>query len=44
MKALQKIEPNVFVDEHKSLPEALKKDELARLKEDPSLAAFTYIR
>ncbi len=44
MEALQQIEPNVFGDEHQSLPEALEKDELARLKEDPSLAAFTYIR
>ena len=41
---MSKLEPNVFVDEHTPLPDALKADELARLKEDPTLAAFTYIR
>ena len=44
MAALKQTEPNVFVDEHEPLPEALKTDELGRLTEDPSLAAFTYIR
>lgn len=44
MQALKKLEPNVFVDEHEPLPEALKENELHRLKEDSSLAAFTYIR
>jgi hypothetical protein len=37
-------EPNVFVDEHQPLPDALKVDELHLLKEDPTLSAFTYIR
>lgn len=44
MEELKRLEPNVFVDEHESLPEALQANELDRLKEDPSLAAFTYIR
>lgn len=44
MQRLTELEPNVFVDSHEALPEALKADELARLHEDPSLAAFTYIR
>lgn len=44
MEALKKLEPNVFVDEHEPLPEALQADELDRLNDDPSLAAFTYIR
>ena len=44
MERLKKIEPNVFVDRHEPLPEALGFDELDRLKQDPSLAAFTYIR
>ena len=44
MERLKQIEPNVFVDSHEPLPEALKFDELARLDDDPSLAAFTYIR
>ncbi len=44
MQKLKTIEPNVFVDRHEPLPEALKPDELGRLQDDPSLAAFTYIR
>lgn len=44
MQRLKQIEPNVFVDSHEPLPEALKADELHRLKEDTTLAAFTYIR
>lgn len=44
MAALTAKEPHVFVDEHKALPEALGFDELDLLKEDPTLAAFTYIR
>lgn len=44
MEKLRELEPNVFVDEHQPLPEALKEDELDRLGDDPSLAAFTYIR
>lgn len=44
MQRLKQIEPNVFVDSHEPLPEALKADELHQLKEDTTLAAFTYIR
>ncbi len=44
MEILKQLEPNVFVDEHEPLPEALKANELDRLREDPTLAAFTYIR
>lgn len=44
MARLKKMEPQVFVDRHEALPEALKFDELDRLDEDPSLAAYTYIR
>ncbi|WP_419192675.1 multiheme c-type cytochrome [Kolteria novifilia] len=44
MRRLKQIEPDVFVDAHEPLPEALRFDELHRLKEDPTLAAFTYIR
>lgn len=44
MEALTKLEPDVFVSKHEPLPEALKGDELARLHDDPTLAAFTYIR
>ncbi len=44
MEQLTKLEPNVFVEEHEPLPDALTGDELARLHEDPTLAAFTYIR
>lgn len=44
MARLTKLEPNVFVDRHEPLPEALKENELHRLKTEPHLAAFTYIR
>lgn len=44
MQRLTELEPNVFVDRHEPLPEALKEDELHKLNDDPSLAAFTYIR
>ena len=44
MDALAELEPNVFVNEHEPLPDALGFDELDKLKDDPSLAAFTYIR
>lgn len=44
MAKLKELEPNVFVDEHEPLPDALKADELAKLHDDPTLAAFTYIR
>jgi len=44
MEKLTEMEPDVFVQEHEPLPEALKYDELERLRDDPSLAAFTYIR
>ncbi|MCA9010558.1 MAG: hypothetical protein KDB01_12470, partial [Planctomycetaceae bacterium] len=44
MEKLTRLEPNVFVDRHDPLPEALKVDELHRLKDEPSLAAFTYLR
>ncbi|WP_425397515.1 multiheme c-type cytochrome [Aeoliella sp.] len=44
MEQLKQIEPNVFVDSHEPLPDALNVDELERLQEDTTLAAFTYIR
>ena len=44
MERLMSIEPDVFVDRHEPLPDALGSDELDRLGEDPTLAAFTYIR
>ena len=44
MARLKKLEPNVFVDRHEALPEALKVGELDKLNDDPTLAAFTYIR
>jgi hypothetical protein len=44
MDWLTEKEPNVFVQRHEPLPEALKKDELHKLNEHPELAAFTYIR
>ena len=44
MAKLKQLEPDVFVNSHEPLPEALKYDELDRLDEDPRLAAFTYIR
>jgi len=44
MARLTKLEPQVFVSRHEPLPEALKIDELHRLKNEPELAAFTYIR
>ncbi len=44
MRKLKQTEPNVFVDAHEPLPEALKVDELDRLHQDTTLAAFTYIR
>ncbi|TWT37560.1 Doubled CXXCH motif (Paired_CXXCH_1) [Posidoniimonas corsicana] len=44
MARLKQLEPNVFVDKHEPLPDAPAKEELARLHEDPSLAAFTYLR
>jgi hypothetical protein len=44
MERLTKLEPNVFVDKHDPLPDALRVDELHRLNDDPSLAAYTYIR
>ena len=44
MQRLQAIEPNVFVEKHEPLPEALRADQLADLAKDPTLAAFTYIR
>ena len=44
MQLLTQLEPNVFVDKHEPLPEALKEAELGRLQQDPTLAAFTYIR
>ncbi|MBL4885039.1 MAG: hypothetical protein JKY95_10965 [Planctomycetaceae bacterium] len=42
MERLKRMEPNVFVDRHEPLPEA--PTDLSKLKEDPTLAAFTYIR
>ncbi|QDU36855.1 hypothetical protein Mal4_11550 [Maioricimonas rarisocia] len=44
METLRKLEPNVFVDRHEPLPDALQFGEVDRLNEDPTLAAFTYIR
>ena len=44
MQRLTKLEPNVFVDRHEPLPDALRPDELDRLHDDPTLAAFTYLR
>ncbi|GAA5511149.1 multiheme c-type cytochrome [Novipirellula caenicola] len=44
MAVLKDKEPNVFVDRHEPLPDALQPGELDRLEQDPSLAAFTYIR
>ncbi len=44
MERLRKREPNVFVDSHEALPDALQVDELDRLLKDPTLAAFTYVR
>ncbi len=44
MEKLTALEPNVFVKKHEPLPEALKFNELDKLHDDPSLAAFTYIR
>lgn len=44
MEKLKLLEPDVFVDSHEALPDALKVDELAKLNGDPTLAAFTYIR
>lgn len=44
MAKLTKLEPNVFVEKHDPLPDALTKEELGRLHDDPTLAAFTYIR
>lgn len=44
MEKLAELEPDVFVDAHEPLPDALGFNELDRLNDDPSLAAFTYIR
>lgn len=42
MERLKKREPNVFVDRHEPLPDAPL--DISKLNEDPTLAAFTYIR
>ncbi len=44
MERLTAIEPNVFVDSHEPLPEAPQHADLAALAEDPTPAAFTYLR
>ncbi len=44
MERLKKLEPNVFVDKHEPLPDAVGFDELGKLEQHPELAAFTYIR
>ena len=44
MQRLRELEPNVFVDRHEPLPDALGPEELDALTENPGLAAFTYIR
>ncbi|WP_207310012.1 multiheme c-type cytochrome [Rubinisphaera italica] len=42
MERLKKMEPNVWVDRHLPLPDA--PTDISKVKEDPTLAAFTYIR
>lgn len=44
MERLTALEPQVFVDHHEPVPEALKADELHKLNGNPELAAFTYLR
>ena len=44
MARLTELEPDVFVQRHEALPDALRTDELHRLSTEPQLAAFTYIR
>lgn len=44
MQRLTELEPDVFVQKHEPLPDALKADELHKLNDDPTLAAFTYLR
>ncbi|MEO9935030.1 cytochrome C [Rhodopirellula bahusiensis] len=44
MERLKRLEPNVFVDRHEPLPEAIGFGDLDRLNDEPELAAFTYIR
>ncbi len=44
MQKLKELEPQVFVDRHEPVPEALKADELHKLNNNPELAAFTYLR
>lgn len=42
MQRLKKLEPSVFVDRHEPLPDAPL--DISKLNDDPTLAAFTYIR
>jgi len=42
MQRLKKLEPQVFVDRHEALPEAV--TDLDTLREKPELSAFTYLR
>ncbi|WP_231743669.1 cytochrome c3 family protein [Stieleria neptunia] len=44
MERLRKLEPNVFVDRHEPLPDAVGFDQLDQLSDNPERAAFTYIR
>lgn len=44
MERLKKLEPNVFVDSHEPLPDALGFDELDQLQDHPEKAVYTYIR
>ncbi len=44
MQHLKELEPQVFVDKHEPVPEALKPEELHKLNDNPELAAFTYLR
>ncbi len=44
MERLAKIEPQVFVQKHKALPDAPSLDDLKQLQQKPELAAFTYLR
>ncbi len=44
MERLTKLEPQVFVDKHVALPDAPTKADFEKLKQQPELAAFTYLR
>ena len=44
MASLKSLEPNVFVDQHEPLPDAPHEEDLHKLPDDPTQAAFTYLR